>query len=107
MENEFHSCRKNAIKAAKDFNYGDDVIDKLKAAKTISEVNRIMVDARHEKLKGKDDYIMKKLNPKKDCFAYIKRSKGEDDCKALNDLYCRYGDKCPFYKKAGEVKKGV
>jgi hypothetical protein len=33
-----------------------------------------------------------KDNSKKDCFAYNGK-----ECKALNDLYCKY-QKCSFYK---------
>lgn len=43
--------RRQAIKAAKDFCYGKEVIDKLNAAKTIEEMNRIMKVARKEKFK--------------------------------------------------------
>lgn len=43
--------KRHAIKAAKDFRYGDEVIQKLKDAKTTEEVNRIMRTARHKKFK--------------------------------------------------------
>ena len=43
--------RRQAIKAAKDFCYGKEVIDKLNAAKTIDEMNSIMKAARKEKFK--------------------------------------------------------
>lgn len=40
----------------------------------------------------------------KDCFAYAKKY-GREDCKALNDLYCRVGEgRCAFYKKAVQVE---
>lgn len=46
---------------------------------------------------------MKYISPKKDCFAYEEtKTTGVGDCKALNDLYCRYGKKCPFYKPKNE-----
>lgn len=40
--------REDAIKAAKDFRYGDDVIEALKEAKTIGQMEKIMVTARHK-----------------------------------------------------------
>lgn len=43
--------RRNAIKAAKDFCYGEEVIKQLKAAKTIDEMDKIMKAARKEKFK--------------------------------------------------------
>lgn len=39
----------DAIKAAKDFNYGKDVYEALETAKTLGEINRIMATARHKK----------------------------------------------------------
>lgn len=50
---EFISYRRDAIKAAKDFEYGEETIKKLKAATTILEVQRIMVTRRHEFFKDK------------------------------------------------------
>ncbi|MBR5780412.1 MAG: hypothetical protein IKY27_00315 [Bacteroidales bacterium] len=41
--------KSNAIKAAKDFGYGDDVVKKIRAAKTDGEIDRIMKAARKEK----------------------------------------------------------
>lgn len=43
--------RNDAIKAARDLRYGQDVIDKIKAAKTDAEIDRIMRKARYEKFK--------------------------------------------------------
>lgn len=45
----FGLTKRNAIKAAKDFHYGDDVIAKLKAAKDERAIDHIMTSARHKK----------------------------------------------------------
>ena len=42
--------RKQAISAAKDLRYGDEVVKAIKKAKTHGEIQRIMVGARHEKI---------------------------------------------------------
>ena len=44
----FDFLKKNAIRTAKDLFYGDKVIIELKAAKTVGEINRIMVTARKQ-----------------------------------------------------------
>lgn len=49
---------------------------------------------------------MSYLKPKTDCFAYEETITGPGDCKALNDLYCRRGEPCPFYKPKKEQEKG-
>lgn len=49
--NDLVIFRRQAIKAAKDLCYGDEVIEKLKAATTINEVDRTMRTARKEKFK--------------------------------------------------------
>lgn len=41
--------RKNAIEAAKDFDYGEEVISKIKKADTIKEISDIMGKARVNK----------------------------------------------------------
>ena len=41
-----------------------------------------------------------KNKPKTDCFAYRGNKYGFQDCRALNALYCKNGDKCRFYKPA-------
>ena len=46
LSSEVHEYQKDAITAAKDLNYGEKVIYKLKRAKTISEIARIMTTAR-------------------------------------------------------------
>ena len=51
MELGFKEFKKQAIKAAKDLLYGDEVVKRLEAAKTIAEMDRIMKTARKEKLK--------------------------------------------------------
>lgn len=51
MNDELKHYRKDAIKAAKDFYYGDEVIKQLKAAKSETEIERIMINARHNKFK--------------------------------------------------------
>ena len=38
--------------------------------------------------------MVMRFGKKEDCFAYDKKRR---DCKALNDLYCRF-EECPFYK---------
>lgn len=38
---------KSAIKIAKELNYGEDVIKKIKACKSDSEIDRVMYDARN------------------------------------------------------------
>ena len=50
-QNELGTYRKQAIKAAKDFHYGDKVIADLKAAKSETEIYRIMHNARKEHFK--------------------------------------------------------
>ena len=37
--------------------------------------------------------------PKRDCFAYRELLNGRGDCIALNELYCKNGGQCNFYKK--------
>jgi hypothetical protein len=48
--NYFHSdlkaLKKQVITAAKDLGYGDEVIDRIKAATDEAEIQRIMIDAR-------------------------------------------------------------
>ncbi len=48
---ELISYRYHALKAAKDFWYGDAVIEQIKNAKTVGEIERIMRNARHKKFK--------------------------------------------------------
>lgn len=45
---EMQIYRPHAIEAAKDLYYGEDVINKIKAAKTVGEIERIMKTARHK-----------------------------------------------------------
>ena len=45
-----NAYRQEALKAAKDFHYGKDVLDSLKADKTEGEICRIMTNARKEYL---------------------------------------------------------
>lgn len=47
-ENDIRSFKIHAIKAAKDFRYGDDVIKRIRTAKSEGEVSRIMQTARHK-----------------------------------------------------------
>lgn len=51
MESEVKAFKNQAVKAAKDLLYGDEVVKQLEAAKTIAEMDRIMKTARKEKLK--------------------------------------------------------
>lgn len=44
---EFYHHKKNAIKAAKDLNYGQSIIDRLQEAQTTIEIDQIMNGARH------------------------------------------------------------
>ena len=46
---ENKNYRNDAIRAAFDFGYGDEVIKKIKAAKTDNEIERIMRNARKQK----------------------------------------------------------
>ena len=46
-EMQFREDRKQAIKAAKELQYGKEVIQKLERASNLYEVNRIMIAARH------------------------------------------------------------
>lgn len=45
----FKAYKSEAIKAAKDFGYGTEVIESLKKAKTDGEIQRLMIAARHKK----------------------------------------------------------
>lgn len=45
------SYRSNALKAAKDFGYGDEIIAKIKMSKSDNEIAKIMKEARHAKFK--------------------------------------------------------
>ena len=42
--------RKNAIRAAKDLKYGEDVVKRIEQAKTDSEIQRIMTSARRKSI---------------------------------------------------------
>lgn len=43
-----NTYRAEALKAARDFHYGDHVVKELKEAKNESEISRIMTNARKE-----------------------------------------------------------
>ena len=45
------SCKRDAKKAARGLKYGDDVIAAINDARTESQVNQIMREARHKKFK--------------------------------------------------------
>ena len=49
MKNEMLQFKNNAMKAATQLGYPNEVITKLKQAKTDGEINRIMMNARKEK----------------------------------------------------------
>ena len=51
MDNVVSQYKRQAVKAAKDFKYGDEVVEKLKKAKTEDEIDRIIKAARHEHFK--------------------------------------------------------
>jgi len=51
MRDERYHYRDNAVKAAKELLYPQEVIDKVKAAKSDSEIRKIMINARKEKFK--------------------------------------------------------
>ena len=51
MESEVKQFKRQAVKAAKDLFYGDEVVKQLEAATTISEMDRIMKTARKERFK--------------------------------------------------------
>lgn len=46
MSREMYNYKRKAIKVAKDFRYGDIVVNAINNAKTISEISRIMRKAR-------------------------------------------------------------
>lgn len=48
---ELKAYRHQATKAARDLCYGQDVIDRIKEAKSEQEIDRIMKSARHKFLK--------------------------------------------------------
>jgi len=48
VSEELKVYREQAIKAAKDLRYGQDVILHIKQAKTINEITRIMASAREK-----------------------------------------------------------
>lgn len=48
MDEKFKSSQKDAVKAAKDLGYGKEVMDKINAAKTEAEIQRIMITERHK-----------------------------------------------------------
>lgn len=43
-------------------------------------------------------------NMKQDCFAFINNNRG-CWCKALDDIYCSFGEGCSFYKTFDEEKE--
>lgn len=45
MSREMYNYKRKAMKIAKDFRYGDIVVNAINDAKTISEISRIMRDA--------------------------------------------------------------
>lgn len=48
---EFRNYKRQAIKAARDLNYGDEVISDIRAAKKDSEIITIMANARRKKFR--------------------------------------------------------
>lgn len=46
MSREMYNYKRKAIKVAKDFKYGNDVVEAINNAKTISEISRIIRDER-------------------------------------------------------------
>lgn len=46
LSSKVREYKKDAITAANDLNYGEEVIYKLEHAKTIGEISRIMITAR-------------------------------------------------------------
>lgn len=68
-----NQTRKRAIRAAKDFHYCKDVIKMLEKAKTASEINRIMKNARD----GVIDYKN---------FMYMKPKKGQKKVEFIEEL---------------------
>ena len=63
MESEVKLFKRQAIKAAKDLLYGNEVVKQLEAAKTIAEMDRIMKTARKEKLKLNQSEILLESQP--------------------------------------------
>lgn len=50
MDEEFKTYKKDAVKAAEELRYGDNVVNRIKAAKTEAEIQRIMTTERHKRL---------------------------------------------------------
>lgn len=50
MDENFITTKNDAVKAAKDLRYGKVVVDKIKAANTEAEIQRIMITERHKRL---------------------------------------------------------
>lgn len=49
MYEDLHLYKRYAIGAAEDLSYGDDVVERVKSAKTANEISRIMNTARANK----------------------------------------------------------
>ena len=49
MNAEIKAYKRQALAAAKDFKYGKHVEDRIKNAKSVGDIDRIMRKARHEK----------------------------------------------------------
>lgn len=56
MDEEFKTYKKDAVKAAEELRYGDNVVNRIKATKTEAEIQRIMTTERHKRL----DYIFER-----------------------------------------------
>lgn len=41
----------------------------------------------------------------KDCFAFNEEEGRGFQCSALRDLFCRFNNECPFYKKSENDKE--
>ena len=50
MDEEFKTYKKDAVKAAEELRYGDNVVNRIKVAKTEAEIQRIMTTERHKRL---------------------------------------------------------
>lgn len=49
MSKEMYNETRKAITVAKDLGYGDDTIARIRNAKSVSEIDRILITARHNK----------------------------------------------------------
>lgn len=79
----------------------------------LSDMKRMDLQKANENVMGSAVYgyvydDMETVTPYKDCFAYHKKKNGDEECEALNGLYCllepyKY---CRFFKDKSEKRGG-